>query len=319
MRASEVRACLAFGELSVTVRFEMTDLCTVVLCRRRIFHKVLECPVSVSAQRFRKNDPSLCLGEDAAVFLDTLVIDDRKRAVEGMVLIRRIHQENAVIGIQDPVDGIQGSVCLFRGRKAADDSPALRIEPHAGFGVVAFSDDIAVFGIAADEAVFIPAQLLKQLAEVLLGFLQEGNSFRILFVCGEFLLNRKGIVELHCDKGGFSVFAKPQAVIPVGVKTCRHAMGTQTVKRELNRPVEVFIDGGFLFVRKRNHFIQEGEVAGFTDVFVYGREEPERIIRTIGGVAGLLYIAFILRRIFMSGVMREFDKRESAAVMNLRG
>ena len=95
-------------------------------------------------------------------------------------------------------------------------------------------------------------------------------------------------------------------------------MGTQTVKRELNRPAEVFIDGGFLFVRKRNHFIQEGEVAGFTDVFVYGREEPERIIRTIGGMAGLLYITFILRGIFMSGVMREFDKRESAAVMNLR-
>ena len=72
VRPSRVRARLALRELPVAVRLDDADLGPVILHGRSIFAEVGKCAVSASHQRFRKDQPSLCLGKNPRIFLPKL-------------------------------------------------------------------------------------------------------------------------------------------------------------------------------------------------------------------------------------------------------
>ncbi len=58
----------------------------------------------MSAQSFGKNQPALGLGENSCIFFGSLVIDNRQSAVKGMTVVRRIHQDGSVFGVQMLID-----------------------------------------------------------------------------------------------------------------------------------------------------------------------------------------------------------------------
>ena len=186
----------------------------------------------MSAQRLSQDEPPLRLREDAAVLLDTGVVDDSQRPVKSVLAVRRIHDHCAVSGIQPFENGVKRLVSLLIGSKSADDRPGLRIQPHIGFRSVPVSDHIAVFFETTDETVFVPAQAIQPLPELFLCLSQKSEIFSIFPVLRELLHDPQSIVELECDECGFSRFAQAQAVVPVGMKARRHPVGTHMVHRE---------------------------------------------------------------------------------------
>ena len=101
------------------------------------------------------------------------------------------------------------------------------------------------------------------------------------------------------------------------MKSGRHLMIAKMIHREIDRTLQVIIYRILTAVRIEDHFIQESNITGFGYVLVDGREQPKGIIRAISRMSGLSYIRFIIRSILMSGIMIEFDKRKSGAVINL--
>ena len=81
----------------------------------------------------------------------------------------------------------------------------------------------------------------------------------------------------------------------------------------------MFIDGAFVFVGEGDHFIQKCGVSGLGDIFVYRREQPQRVVCPVGGMSGLFHVGGIFRCVLMPGVVGEFDQRQSAAVVYLGG
>ena len=97
MGAARMFAGAAFRKLAVAVGLQAADLRPVILGGRGIFHKVGEGAFPMPPEGFRQDQPSLGLGKDACVFLGPLVVDDGKRAVKCVRMVRRIHQEGAVV------------------------------------------------------------------------------------------------------------------------------------------------------------------------------------------------------------------------------
>ena len=310
-------ACLAFGELAVAVGFDPADLRPVILHGRGVLAEIGKGSLAVAQQGFRQDQPALGLGEDASVLLGTGIENDGKGPVKGMGPVGRIHQDGAVLRIQPAIYILHGLFRLLRIRQAADHRPALGIEPEIGLRCCALADDLAVLRETADEAVLIPAQSDQLRVQGLLLFFQPGQIVCILLFGSELTQYRKGIVELEGHERGFSVGPQPQAVVPVGIEAGRHAVRSQMLQGEVQRPLQVVINTGFVFIREGDHLIQEGHISGLRHVFVDSREEPEGVIRPIGRMPCLLDIGGVFRRILMARVMGEFDQGQAAAVMDL--
>ena len=67
-------------------------------------------------------------------------------------------------------------------------------------------------------------------------------------------------------------------------------MGAEVVKGELDGTFQVLIDGSFILVGKWDDLVQESGISGFGNVFIHCGEEPERIVRTVCGMAGFLHV-----------------------------
>ena len=77
MAAAKVGAVLALCKLTVAVWFQFTDLGPVVLLSGGVFFVILKCTVAMTEKCFCQYKPSLRLRENACVFLDTRVVNDR--------------------------------------------------------------------------------------------------------------------------------------------------------------------------------------------------------------------------------------------------
>ena len=104
MRTAKVAAGPAFCKLTIAVRLQTADLCLIILSSRCIFQEIFKCPFSVSLQSFCQDQPSLRLRKDTGIFFYTLIIDNCQSAVEGMSVIRRIHKDGSVLGIETFMD-----------------------------------------------------------------------------------------------------------------------------------------------------------------------------------------------------------------------
>ena len=311
-------ACLSFRELAVAVRLKLSDFGLVVLGGRSVLHKVLESPVSVAAKRFGKNDPALGLGEDSGVFLGALIVYYGERSFKGVLLVGRVHEDKAKIGVQLLVNVFKRGVSLLGGSQAGNDGPALWVEPHVRFGIVSASDYFSALGESADKAVLVPAKLLDFFSKFLLGLVQEGDIFGILFVLGELAQNRHRVIVLERDKRRFAVGAKAQAVVPVGVEARGNSVGAKMLHRKIDGPLQVLVNRSFIFIGKGNHLVKEGDVSRFRDVFVDSREKPERVVGPVSGVACLANVRSVVGSVLVARVVGELDKRKSSAVVNLR-
>ena len=100
MGSSEMAAGRSFCELPVAVGLKMADLCPVILCGRRIFRKIFKRAVSMTHESLCQDQPALRLRENTGVFFCALIVDHGKRTVECVRMVRRIHQDGAVCGIQ---------------------------------------------------------------------------------------------------------------------------------------------------------------------------------------------------------------------------
>ena len=79
----------------------------------------------------------------------------------------------------------------------------------------------------------------------------------------------------------------------------------------------MLVHGTFFFICKRNHSIDKFQISRLGNVFIYCREQPQRIICTISRVSCLLHIRSIIRCILMSRIVRKFYKWKSATIINL--
>ena len=69
------------------------------------------------------------------------------------------------------------------------------------------------------------------------------------------------------------------------------------------------INASLAFVGKGDDFIEKCGISGFRNVFVNCREQPESVIRAVGGMTCLPYIGGVVRCVFMPRIMGEFYKR----------
>ena len=65
--------------------------------------------------------------------------------------------------------------------------------------------------------------------------------------------------------------------------------------------------------------IEEVFVAAFADILDDSREQPECVVSTVRGVTCLLNIFRIVGSVFVTGIVVELNKRQTAAVVNLSG
>ncbi len=83
-------------------------------------------------------------------------------------------------------------------------------------------------------------------------------------------------------------------------------MASKMVKRKLHGSLEMLVNAAFPFVCKWNYFVKECRISCFRDVFINGRNQPERVVGPVGRMPGFLNIRSIVRRIFMTGIMGKF-------------
>ena len=79
------------------------------------------------------------------------------------------------------------------------------------------------------------------------------------------------------------------------------------------------VDGVLPAVGIDDLFIIEGHIAAFRHIFVHCGEEPEGIVRAVGGMAGLLYVFRIVRGVLVACVVIILHQRKSGAVVHLGG
>ena len=77
------------------------------------------------------------------------------------------------------------------------------------------------------------------------------------------------------------------------------------------------INASLAFVGKWDDFIEKCGISGFRNVFVNCREQPEGVIRAVGGMACLPELGGVIRGIFVPRLVGEFYKRKPAAVIYL--
>ena len=136
-------------------------------------------------------------------------------------------------------------------------------------------------------------------------------------LCCQLVHHGHCIVQLECNEGGFTLLAQTQAVVPVCVETCRHIVVAQALHGETDRTFQMVVNGILAAVCIDDHFIVECLVAGFAHILADGREQPQRIVCTVGRVTCLLDIFRIVRGVFMAGIVVELNQRQTAAVVYL--
>ena len=94
-------------------------------------------------------------------------------------------------------------------------------------------------------------------------------------------------------------------------------MVAQALHGETDRTFQMVVNRILAAVCIDDHFIVECLVAGFAHILADGREQPQRIVCTVGRVTGLLDIFRIVRSVFMAGIVVELDQRQTAAVVYL--
>ena len=181
------------------------------------------------------------------------------------------------------------------------------------------ANHLAGLGEAPDKAVPVPAQVVKQNPEFFLFPLQPLEIGGILLLSGEFPQDGKGVVELEGHKGGLPVGPQPQAVVPVGVESGGHPVGAQVLQGEVQRPLQVLVDATLVPVGKGDYLVQKDGIPRLGDVFVHRGEQPQGVVRPIGGVAGLPDIGRVLRGVLVAGAVGELHQRQAAPVVHLGG
>ena len=187
MRPAKVAAGPALCKLTVAVGLQTADLCLVILGCRSIFQEIFKCLFSMSLQRLCQDQPSLRLREDTGIFFYALIIDHCQSAVEGMSVIRRIHKDGSVLGIETFMDIFHDKISLVFGSQAADHCPALRIQPEVSLRIFGSPDPVSGFGISPDKAVFVPAQSLDLFSHAFLSLFQKTEILVVFFMESKFL------------------------------------------------------------------------------------------------------------------------------------
>ena len=133
-------------------------------------------------------------------------------------------------------------------------------------------DDLAGFGKAPDVAVPVPTKVVEQGSEPPLLPLQPVQILDVLLASGKLPQDGKGVVELEGHKGGFSVSPQAQTVVPVSVETGWHPVGAQVLQGEVQRPLQVVVDGPLVPVGVGDDLVQEGGVPRLGDILVHRGE-----------------------------------------------
>ena len=94
-------------------------------------------------------------------------------------------------------------------------------------------------------------------------------------------------------------------------------MLSKMIHGEIYCTFQMLVHGTFFFICKRNHFIDKFQISRLGNVFVYCREQPQRIICTISRVSCLLHIRSIIRCILMSRIVCEFYKWKPSTIIYL--
>ena len=77
--------------------------------------------------------------------------------------------------------------------------------------------------------------------------------------------------------GAFAA-AEIQAVVPIGAQALADAGRADLLGREIQRALEVLVNGGLAFVGERDHLIEQRDVAGLLHVLANRRHQPERVV-----------------------------------------
>ena len=142
-------------------------------------------------------------------------------------MVGRVHKDGTISGVESLPDQIHGERGLHLICEAADDCPALRIEPEVGLRCRALADGFARFGEAAKEAVFVPAKAVDLFLQRGLCFLQRGKIACIFLLRCKSAHDCECIVKLQRHKAGFSICTKAETVVPVGIQTGGKPMGAE--------------------------------------------------------------------------------------------
>ena len=319
MRAACERAVLALYELTEYVRLQRTDLDAVVVVGGSCLRPVLKRAVAMPKLRLCEDQPALRLREDTCIFLDTLVEADHQSAVKCVFLVRGVHYHRTVRRVELALDGIHCLLLLVLRAEVGDDRPGLRIEPHRSLGISALADDLSVLLVAADPAVFVPA-ILEDLFHLRVHAVEISDVIGIVLDDRVFAQNLHRVHELERNERGLTLLAETHTVIPVCVQTCRHSVVAEVVHRKIDRALQVVVHRALLhIVRVVDLLVEETDVAALGNVLVYGGEQPQRIVRAVARMSGLLHVGSVVRRVLVTRVVGVFYERKTCAVGNLRG
>ena len=267
--------------------------------------------------------PALRLGEDTCVLLGALVEALHERSGEAVLYIRRVHYHCAVRSVQLAVNAVHSLLLLLLCSEAGDNGPALRIEPHGSLRISALTDDGAVLLVAADPSVLVPAGGEDSIE-------LSADLVQVLDVVCIVLLNCVGaqdldsVYELECNEGGLALLAETEAVVPVSVQTCGHAVVAEVVHGEVDRSLEVVVNGALLaIVSVEDLLVEERGIAALGDVLVNGREQPQSVVCTVAGVTSLLRVYGVLvvlvGVVLLTRLVIVLNQRQTCAVSYLRG
>ena len=183
MWTSKVWTCFSFSKLSIAVRLKSSYLCSVILCGRSIFNKILKSSVSMSFKCLSKNYPTLWLWEYSCILFSSRIVYHCECSVECVCMIWRIHKNGAILGIESFIYHFKSLISLLITCKSTYNSPALWVEPHICLRIITLSDNLSIPCKSTDKSVLVPAKLLNDLSEFFLALIKICDIF-IIFLIG---------------------------------------------------------------------------------------------------------------------------------------
>ena len=158
----------------------------------------------------------------------------------------------------------RGDGALARGG-IGDYGPGVALEKNLSLFVLAGSDLAAAGGDATDVPLAVPEFLLAGCAD----FLRHGGVFLNVFgtlevLCGFDKGQQRPVVQER-DHGALAA-AQIEAVVPVGAETFADSRLADLRGREIERALQVFVDGGLALVGEGNDLLEEFDLACFFHV-----------------------------------------------------
>ncbi len=296
--------CIAAGyHLRVDIGLGAVNLADLLNVCRADLAVNLECSVAAADNGLSNGNPGVVVAEDTSILLVSRRIGRDFAEVQMIGLIRRLLENNTVLGIEALLDGVKSLDCkTFLDTDACEYAEALRLDENLTLFALLGADLLLECIVSAEEPFAVPAVLENCIVHLVDLSLCAVSLFVETLQAAHLDVILTDSNELTCNEDRFSLAAlkaggsleglarslgeavEVEAVVPVSTtdegETVRSEVGYNMIKGSLE-VVDEGLRSGRIGI-ERSHVIEDVDIAGLLDVCSNTEDKPHGVVVEAG-------------------------------------